>query len=172
MIFLLTFDTEEEKQKFSTLYKEYAEFMMRVARFYLPNSSDAEDIVQNAFLYIADRLEKNNISDRQKTRAYLALITKHKAIDHIRRTKREFPIDDFEKLENSLMANVRWGENEQLSRALLDLPDEYRSILELYYYHGYSYREIAVLLDQTVSAVSSKARRAKQRLAQIMNQTE
>ena len=58
MIFLLTFDTEEEKQKFSTLYKEYAELMMRVARFYLPNSSDAEDIVQNAFLYIADRLEK------------------------------------------------------------------------------------------------------------------
>ena len=70
------------------------------------------------------------------------------------------------------MANVRWGENEQLSRALLALPDEDRSILELYYYHGYSYREIAVLLDQTVSAVSSKARRAKQRLAQIMNQTE
>lgn len=58
MLFLLTFGTEEEKEKFSILYQDYAEFMQRVARRFLLNSYDAEDAVHDAFLYVAGRQEK------------------------------------------------------------------------------------------------------------------
>ena len=70
IILFLTFDTEEEKEKFSEIYQDHAEFMMRVARRILQNSQDAEDVIQDAFLYVADHLEKINQFDRQKTRSY------------------------------------------------------------------------------------------------------
>ena len=169
MILLLTFNTEEEKEKFSVIYKDYAEFMVRVARRILPVPADGEDVVQDAFLYIADNLEKINLSDRQKTRSYLALITEHKAIDHIRRSHPGLPL---EERERELMSNVNWGEDETLSKALLDLPAEYREIILLRYYYGYSYHEISELNSQSYFSITGKARRAKQKLAQILTESE
>ena len=58
IILFLTFDTEEEKEIFSVIYRDYAEYMLRAARRILQNSPDAEDVVQDVFLYIADNLEK------------------------------------------------------------------------------------------------------------------
>ncbi|MBO4838313.1 MAG: RNA polymerase sigma factor [Lachnospiraceae bacterium] len=171
IILFLTFDTEEEKEKFSEIYQDHAEFMMRVARRILQNSQDAEDVIQDAFLYVADHLEKINQFDRQKTRSYLAIITEHKAIDLLRSRHPEVSLDE-QQLEHSLMADTKWEEGEDLAKALLELSPEYRKILLLHYHYGYSYREIAELLDQTTFAVTSKARRAKQLLAEILTRSE
>ena len=70
------------------------------------------------------------------------------------------------------MADTKWEEGEDLAKALLELSPEYRKILLLHYLYGYSYREIAELLDQTTFAVASKARRAKQLLAEILTRSE
>ena len=70
------------------------------------------------------------------------------------------------------MADTKWEEGEDLAKALLELSPEYRKILLLHYHYGYSYREIAELLDQTTFAVTSKARRAKQLLAEILTRSE
>ena len=111
IILFLTFDTEEEKEKFSEIYRDHAEFMMRIARRILHNSPDAEDVVQDAFLYVADHLEKINQFDRQKTRSYLAIITEHKAIDHLRSRHPEVSLDE-QQLEHSLMADTKWEQGE------------------------------------------------------------
>lgn len=171
IILFLTFDTEEEKERFSEIYRDHAEFMMRVARRILQNSPDAEDVIQDAFLYVADHLEKINQFDRQKTRSYLAIITEHKAIDHLRSRHPEVSLDE-QQLEHSLMADTKWEEGEDLAKALLELSPEYRMILLLHYHYGYSYREIAELLDQTTFAVAGKARRARQLLAEILTRSE
>ena len=171
IILFLTFDTEEEKEIFSVIYRDYAEYMLRAARRILQNSPDAEDVVQDVFLYIADNLEKIDLSDRQKTRSYLAIITEHKAIDHLRSMHPEISLDE-QHLEHSLMANAKWEEGEDLSKAILELSPEYREVLLLHYHYGYSYREIAELLGGTTFAIASKARRAKQLLAEILTRSE
>ena len=171
IILFLTFDTEEEKEKFSEIYRDYAEFMLRVARRILQNSPDAEDVVQDVFLYIADNLEKIDLSDRQKTRSYLAIITEHKAIDHLRSMHPEISLDE-QHLEQSWMADAKWEEGEDLSKALLKISPEHRKILLLHYFYGYSYREIADLLNETTFAVAGKARRAKQMLAESLTESE
>lgn len=121
--FLLTFDTEEEKEKFIILYQDYAEFMQRVARRFLLNSYDAEDAVHDAFLYVAGRLDKIDLSDKVRTKSYLALITKHKAIDLLRRTENEVVTAD---LNSPVLANTEWSRDEDLSKAILDLSPESR----------------------------------------------
>lgn len=173
MLFLLAFDKEEAKEKFSTLYREYAGFMLRVARRVLSNSADAEDVVQDAFLYIADNLEKIDLSDQQKTRSYLAIITEHKAIDHIRRQHPELPLEEqLQEQEEALMSFTSWEEGDALAKALLELSPEYREIILLRYWYGYSFSEIAKLFDQSYFSITSKANRAKQKLAQIIQRSE
>ena len=167
IVLLLTFDTDEEKNKFSVIYQDHVEFMLRVARRILHDSPDAEDVVQDVFLYIADNLEKIDLSDRQKTRSYLAIITEHKAIDHLRSMHPEISLDE-QHLEHSLMADAKWEEGEDLSKALLKISPEHRKILLLHYLYGYSYREIAELLNETTFSVAGKARRARQKLAEIL----
>ena len=171
IILFLTFDSEEEKDKFSEIYRDHAEYMLRVARRILQNSPDAEDVVQDVFLYIADNLEKIDLSDRQKTRSYLAIITEHKAIDLLRSRHPEASLDE-QQLEHSLMADTKWEEGEDLAKALLELSPEYRNVLLLHYHYGYSYREIAELLGGTTFAIASKAWRAKQLLSEILTESE
>ena len=125
IILFLTFDTEEEKEKFCEIYRDHAEFMIRVARRILQNTLDAEDMVQDAFLYVADHLEKINQFDRQITRSYLAIITEHKAIDLLRSMHPGVSLDE-QQLEHSLMADTKWEEGEDLAKALLELAPEYR----------------------------------------------
>ena len=167
IILFLTFDTEEEKEKFCEIYRDHAEFMIRVARRILQNTLDAEDMVQDAFLYVADHLEKINQFDRQITRSYLAIITEHKAIDLLRSMHPGVSLDE-QQLEHSLMAEAKWEEGEDLSKALLKISPEHRKILLLHYFYGYSYREIAELLNETTFSVAGKARRARQKLAEIL----
>ncbi len=167
MLFLLTFDTEEEKEKFSILYQDYAEFMQRVARRFLLNSYDAEDAVQDAFLYVAGRLDKIDLSDKVRTKSYLALITKHKAIDLLRRTENEVVTAN---LNSPVLANTEWSRDEDLSKAILDLSPESREILLLHYIHNYSYYEIAVFLGQSYRSITGKAERARRKLAGIIKE--
>ena len=162
---LLTFDTEQEKEEFSILYEKYASFMLRVARQLLQDPADAEDAVHDAFLYIADNLDKINISDQVKTKAYLAIITRHKAIDLLRRTAKEVPLEDYAAV---LMSDLKWEEKQDLAKALLKLSPEARNILLLHYYYNYSYHEIAVFLGQSYRSVTGKASRAKKKLADII----
>ena len=124
-----------------------------------------------AELTSAIKFEKIDLSDRQKTRSYLAIITEHKAIDHLRSMHPEISLDE-QHLEHSLMADAKWEEGEDLSKALLELSPEHRKILLLHYYYGFSYREIADLLNETTFAVAGKARRAKQMLAEILTESE
>ena len=166
---LLIFNTEEEKEKISVIFRDYADFMMRTARRILKNDQDAEDVVQEAFLYIADNLDKINTSDRQKTMSYLAITTEHKAIDLIR--KRHADVS-FEEYESTLMSATTWTEDETLSAALLALPQEYRELLLLRFLYGYSTREIANLLHRSYAASAQMIHRAKQRLAQILSEQE
>ena len=166
---LLIFNTEEEKEKISVIFRDYADFMMRTARRILKNDQDAEDAVQDAFIYIADNLDKINTSDRQKTMSYLAIITEHKAIDLIR--KRHATVS-FEEYESTLMSATTWTEDEALSAALLALPQEYRELLLLRFLYGYSTREIANILHRSYAATAQMIHRAKQKLAQILSEQE
>ena len=165
MLLLLAFDTEQEKEKFRYLYDKYADHMLRVARHILSNGSDIEDIVHDAFLYVAKNLNKIDCSDHKKTKSFLTTITKNKAIDHLRRTAKEIPFAD---PDVTLLADTSWESKETLAQALLKLSSESRDILLLHFYYGFSYHEIAKLLNLSYRSINGKVYRAKTKLANIL----
>ena len=58
LIYLQMIETPEDRSKFETLYEEYRDVMYAVAKKILRNNMDAEDALHQAFVNIAENMEK------------------------------------------------------------------------------------------------------------------
>lgn len=80
-LYLAMIDSDADKSKFEILYSEYKNLMYYTANRILRNSSDAEDVVHQAFLKVIEILNTISSPRCHKTRALLVTITEHKAIE-------------------------------------------------------------------------------------------
>jgi RNA polymerase sigma-70 factor (ECF subfamily) len=53
--------------------------------------------------------------------------------------------------------------------AVLSLPEKYRAPVHLYYYEGYSQKEIAEILDLRLTAVQTRMQRARAILKEVLS---
>lgn len=162
-------DSEAERFKFEALYRAYRGLLFYVANRILQNQQDAEDAVQQAFLKIAENLERIAEAVSPKTRALAVLITERKAID-LYRAKQRHPTVDLDEIPLFYTDELP-GEG-SLSGAIATLPPRYRQVILLKYHLGYSNAEIGAFLDCTPEAVSQTAHRAKEKLTAALQQKE
>lgn len=87
-LYLAMIDSDADKSKFEILYSEYKNLMYYTANRILRSSSDAEDVVHQAFLKVIEILDTISSPRCHKTRALLVTITEHKAIDLYREKQR------------------------------------------------------------------------------------
>lgn len=85
IIYLQMIDTPEDRSKFEQLYLEYRGLMFHVANKILQHTQDSEDTVHQAFLKVAENIEKIGDPKCPKTQSYIVTIVENKAIDLIRR---------------------------------------------------------------------------------------
>jgi RNA polymerase sigma-70 factor (ECF subfamily) len=149
-------------------YTEYRPLMFSIAYRMTGSVSDAEDIVQEAFL----RLTRQVVVDSPK--AYLATITTRLAIDHLRsaRVRRESYVGTW--LPEPLLAGgepdpAKLAEtSDSLSMAFLVLleslsPAE-RAVFLLREVFGYGYQEVAEAVGKTEPACRQIFARARRRI--------
>ena len=164
LICLQSIDSEEEQSKFEEIYKTYHNLMYQVAFALLRQEQDAEDAVHHVFVKIAQNIQKiEPVCPR--TKQYVVTMVENRAIDVLRARGRhpEFSYED--AMENSLSSQPE-GED-LLAQCILRLPERQRMVIWLKYYHGYSLREIAKMLDMTLPAVQKTDQRAKKKLEEL-----
>lgn len=76
---LKVLETDEQKEFFASIYKEYKNGMMCLANSILGNSADAEEVVHDSFLTIAERLDWLMGYELSKLWLYTRLLVKSKA---------------------------------------------------------------------------------------------
>lgn len=162
LIYALTLVKPADRPKLERLYLEYRSVMFCAANEILHNEHEAEDAVQQAFMKIAENLDKVPDELSNKTKAFVVTIAENTAIDRYRKLKRH---GDCELCEQS--CGIEANSADELVSCILKLPARYRQFILLKYYHGYSTREIAKLLGMSSAAASKTAQRAKQRLEQL-----
>jgi RNA polymerase sigma-70 factor (ECF subfamily) len=148
----------------------------RIAYRFLGNKADAEDAIQNACIKMMHAWTKvAGLATSAQQRAYLVTTVINEALQ-IRRQllrERELLAQDMFSAEQP---DPRWiadfpGGSGQAAREHLrrvwktisELPEENREVMALYA-AGYEYREIAEMLDITVSTVGSHVCSARRRL--------
>lgn len=146
--------TEKEYNECVTLYAD------NVYRFIVKNlrhEADAQDVVQTSFEKLW--VNRDNV-DYTKSKSYLFTIAYNQMIDHIRKVKRIVL-----KEEINPLAQVTTEQPNQLKKALNEalakLNETQRSLVMLKDYEGYSYMEIAEIMDLNESQVKVYLHRAR-----------
>lgn len=164
LICLQMIDTPEQRTKLEYLYDKYRNLMFCAARKILNDNSDAEDAVQQAFVKIAENMERIQDPDCPKTRCLLVTIVENKAIDQYRRKQK---IHKVEYIEENIGLSAEYHGEDVLTKCILKLPGRYREIISLKYHQGYSTKEAAKIMGISESNASKLDQRAKKKLKEF-----
>jgi RNA polymerase sigma-70 factor, ECF subfamily len=140
----------------------------RVARGVLKNDADAEDVAQEALIRAFRKFSR--LRDRNRFRAWLVRISFRLALDRLRSAKRrELREAEWTREHERVRPVGSLGSREfqqQLERALDDLPEKLRLALLLSAMEGHSLEEVAALLSVPVGTVKSRIFFARKQLAE------
>lgn len=150
-------------QEYNRAVDEYSD---RVYRFILKSIGDeerAKDIVQDSY----EKLWINiNALEFKKVKAWLFSTSYNGMIDIIRKDKRMVHTEDYYEPEGS--EDGYSDLNEVLHKCLIKLPDNYRSVLLLRDYEGYSYIEISKITGQTEAQVKTNIYRGRMAMRKMI----
>ncbi len=164
VMYLLAIDSAKDKNKFEMIYVTYKGLMFHVAYKILNDEHDAEDAVHSAFVKIAEHIEKIEDAVSAKTQNYVVTIVEHKAIDIYRANQRRRNSPYFDEISGiAVEMELVHG----LAACMAKLPPQYREMILLRYYHGFTCKEIARQLKITEANAIKRDQRAKNKLLQI-----
>ncbi len=160
---------------FTTHVLPEVELLYRVAWSFTHHHADAEDLVQDTLLRAYQAIDR---FDGRYPRAWLLTIMRNAQINRVRR-RRPGLLDDPDHLATgpgALADPARGPEDHVVDRQLdavveaayLDLPREFREVIDLVDLAGTSYAETAVALDIPKGTVMSRLHRGRKRLREAL----
>jgi len=145
----------------------YSALLFRVAHSVLRSRSDAEDVVQDAFVRVLEHRSK--LPEVREMRVWLVRIAWNLALDRRRKIRPDQMDEVFAQslVAASTPADQALNEAQQMSNALREiekLPDAERNVLLLSAIEELGTAEIALVLKKSESAVRALLFRARTRL--------
>lgn len=151
-------------EDFEAVVIKYENKLYRTALAITGNIPDAEDIVQEVFLRIYEKAPKFESEEHEK--AWLIRVTVNLCKSQLRSPwyKRRSPL-----LESYPATEP---EEHELLEQIMTLPSKYRTVIHLFYYEGYSIKDISGLTGQKESTVRCHLTRARQKLKSILKEED
>lgn len=165
----------------SELYDRYGRLVFTIAVHIVGDTETAEEITQDVFLRICENARSFR-PEVSKFTSWMASITRHRAIDELRRRevrpekdRTDWP-DDVGldtiyglPLSNGPEEAVEDSIQQQFIREIIaTLPAEQRIVLGMAFFKGLSHSEIAEQLGEPLGTVKSRVRMALQKLRDAM----
>lgn len=177
---LLTRLQQRDADALAELYDRHGRAAFSLAYRVLGNPESAEEAVQEGFLALWRRAETYH-PDRGAVRTWLLTVVRNRAIDQLRRTATAHggmappaSVDDVIAVapDDPEAEAVRMIEGRVVRAALAELPGEQREVVELAYFAGLSYPEVAARTGVPLGTVKSRMRLALERLRGILRAQE
>ncbi len=150
--------------EYHRIVDKYLDDVYRTVLFCCKNKENAEDAVQNAFIKLLDA-KNTKFRDDEHIKRWLIKV----ALNECKNVWQSFWHRNkisFDDLETEL--SYRDETHEELLEALDKLPQNYRAVIHLYYYEGYSVREISKILGISESNVQVRLKRARDKMKVFM----
>jgi len=141
------------------LYVRYSSVVYAVALRVLGDTAAAEDVLQEIFIQLW-RNPGAFDSGRGNLAPWLAVITRNRAVDSLRKRRPQTEISETTvSVEPDLAGEADRGRAMEKVRAVLkDMPEAQRSSLEMAYFEGYSHSEIAEKTGEPLGTVKTRIR--------------
>ena len=174
-----TLSNKELQQRYAEFEKEAVPHLDVVYNFALRmtgDEDDADDLVQETYLKafrFFDKFEKGT-----NCKAWLFRILKNSFINDYRKTTKEPKKVDYDDVQN-FYENIKADEvetqhyeedafsnllDDEISKAISELPEDFRTVVILSDIEGFTYEEIADFVDIPVGTVRSRLHRARKML--------
>ena len=162
-------------QKYNLLV--HIDALYRSALYLAKKESNADDLVQETCLRALKSLKNDKEVDNVK--AWLFKILVNTFINKYRKDKRDLSLVDFDSIESfygsleeeAQMSSIPEDEAEfnnllddDVKKALEELPDDFRMVILLSTVEGFSYKEISKMVDCPVGTVMSRIYRGRKML--------
>lgn len=145
------------------LYERFAPKMFGICLRYTRSTTAAEDVLHDGFIKVFENLDK--LRAVEALDAWISKIMVHTAINSLRN---EQPLVSYGNIEEN--AENEYGSSDSVYakidaeiviKAMQELPDAYRTVLNLCEVEGYGYGEVAKMMKIKESTVRSNLVRAK-----------
>ncbi|MEP7112168.1 MAG: ECF RNA polymerase sigma factor SigK [Ilumatobacteraceae bacterium] len=160
---LLSRASRGDQAAFADLYDSLAPLLHGIVLKVLRDPAHSEEVTQEAFIELW-RLAPRYDASRGSVKSWAATVAHRRAIDRVRseqsgrdRTEREAhkrPIHSIDVAEQ-VVANI---DGTRVRKALERLTGIQRQAVELAYFGGHSYREVALLLDVAEGTIKTRIR--------------
>lgn len=141
----------------SNAIEKYSDMVRRICFLYIRNYADVEDVFQEVFLKFF--MNADAFKNEQHQKAWLCRVTFNKCKDLNKSFWRK-KVVSIEQLE----IPCENAEQNGVMMAVLQLPADYKEIIYLHYYEGWTIPEIAEITQQNVNTVYTQLRRAREKL--------
>lgn len=156
---------DEDRSSQKELFDRFAPKMLSVCRRYARHDLEADDLLQDAFVRIFDKL--GTFRGDGSLEGWIRRIVVHACIRNYRKSsfkKEQFGMESLPEEPVDALA-VSQLQAEELMRLINALPDGYRMVFNLYAIEGYGHAEIAEMIgcgESTSRSQLAKARRMLQ----------
>lgn len=153
------------------LYKQYCDGMLIVAKRFVKDTMEAEDVVQESFIKAFTKLEQYKAE--VTFGAWLKRIVINKSIDLLKSKKQR--LVDLEDVHLKVVEeDDNWSVEADVSiddvkKAIKQLPEKYKYVVMLYLIEGYDHQEIADILNISEIASRTQLSRGKTKLKALLN---
>ena len=152
---------EGDNLAFEKLYEGTRRGVYAFLYTYFHNAADTEDVMQTVYLRI--KTSVSVYSQGTNARAWILQIAKNCALDVLRKRKREVSSEEIE-----ILAEPTVGETTVLDTMKRTLNEEEQRIVTLHVLWEYKHREIAEMLGMPTGTVTSKYKRAIEKLRKAL----
>ena len=159
---------------FAMLVSKYKDMIFTLALRMVGNREEAEEIAQDAFVKTYRSLE--SFKGTSKFSTWLYRIVYNTSLDYLKKKKRTVNSDHIDEVNEAdighmqdAMSYIEAKEKKQIiENALLQLPEEERVLLTLFYFEELSLKEITKVVNISYDNVKIKLHRSRKKLYHIL----
>ena len=170
-----------DEASYGTLVTRYRDYVYTIAVRIVGSDEDAEDVAQEAFVRAYRALPR--FRGDSKFSSWLYRIATNRALTHLKRRGRRADTVDIESGSHVEAAVVDDGRGEEASpefrvrdeefrravrAAVLELPEQYRVVVTLFYLEERSYKEVVATLGIPMGTLKTHLHRARALLRDIL----
>jgi RNA polymerase sigma-70 factor, ECF subfamily len=156
---LLTLVQKGDEYAMASLFDRYSKVVYSVALRVLRDPASAEDVLQEVFMQIW-RNPDGFVATRGSLGGWLAVVSRNRSIDALRRKRPTEQVDDMALASNYNLADEaeRNSLMEKARSVIVMLPMEQRKTLEMAFFDGLTHSEIAEITGDPLGTVKTRIR--------------
>ncbi|WP_195267468.1 RNA polymerase sigma factor [Eubacterium sp. 1001713B170207_170306_E7] len=151
-----------ENDEAERIVQAYSDLILRLSYTYLKSTQDAEDICQTVLLKFMTSGKVFESAEHE--RAWIIRVTANTCKDHLRRLQYRHTVC----LEAVAELPAPPAPESDVLDAVMALPVKYREAIYLYYFEGYTTKEIGKMLGRSIAAVNAHLSRGRKKLRTLL----